>query len=274
MYQGIERFTSQSEAAQFIEVALAQSSFSPLLRSPILPPSADEELERLRQAFESSQQLSAPIKGLFGRLIRGKSPEEFSSLSSDLERRLVFLLDSEGLSELPGKTGYQMLIHVGHSPTDIHERVIRQGKHYKLAVFRLAKAVRLADWDGIVAAASEAYPEYAETFEHHRLALAHYSLGEIEDQAGFKFSQILETDERYMSCERFSCSEQTLWQTRAFFYHVLQLRALFSGDGYTYTYDGQRGLREYIIPNIELSRLEGSMLIDLAVELPDGEQAL
>merc|ERR1712194_455074 len=36
---------------------------------------------------------------------------------------------------------------------------------------------------------------------------------------------------------------------RAFLYHALNLNNLYSGDGYTYTHDGKRGISEYLAAN-------------------------
>ena len=41
-------------------------------------------------------------------------------------------------------------------------------------------------------------------------------------------------------------SEGTLIDVRAFLYHTIHLRELFSGDGFTSDEDGQKGLKEYM----------------------------
>ena len=236
---------------------------------PIPECTVGENIERLKLALDQGVGLSPPIKGLFGRLLRGSCESDFLSLTDEPDRRIVFLLDSEGLSELPGKSGYEMLIHVGHTPTDIYRRVVEQGKQFKLAVFALSQAVRLADWQGVIETVSEAYPEHAPALTRNRFALEHFSLAEIEKQAGFKFSDVTSADPRYMSSQRFAQSEQGFWQTRAFLYHVVHLRDLYRGDGYTYNENGQRGAAEYMIPNLLVEQLESSFLFDIDVRPPD-----
>lgn len=226
------------------------------------------DLERFTQALNNGAALDKPICGLFGRIVRGNCDQDFLSLSEDPRRKVVFLLDSQGLSELPGMSGYQMLIHVGHTPAEIHRRVVEQGKSFKLVLFPDSHAVRLANWDGVLEAVIEAYPEHAASMQRHRDALERFSLTEIEQQVGFKFADVFEHDLRFMTSERFANSEQTLWQTRAFLYHIVQLRELFSGDGFTHTADGRRGVREYLIPNRAIEQLAHRTIVDIDVKVP------
>ena len=66
----------------------------------------------------------------------------------------------------------------------------------------------------------------------------------------------------------FNNSEGTLIDVRAFLYHIVHLRELFSGDGFTYEEDGKKGLREYIAPNCRLEELGEYHLIDMNINLP------
>jgi hypothetical protein len=51
-------------------------------------------------------------------------------------------------------------------------------------------------------------------------------------------------------------------------FHTVQLRALFSGDGYTRDEAGTRGLMEYIAPNCKLTDLGEHVAIDIRPVLP------
>lgn len=72
------------------------------------------------------------FEGCVGRLIRGRSESDFESLTNDPTRKVVFLMDSGGLQKLDGKSGYQQLIHIGHTPEHILEETQSKGNRNKL----------------------------------------------------------------------------------------------------------------------------------------------
>ena len=75
-------------------------------------------------------------------------------------------------------------------------------------------------------------------------------------------------DKNFMTYKRFNNSEGTLIDLRAFLYHTVHLRELFSGDGFTYEEGGKKGLKEYIAPNCSLEELGEYLLIDMNINLP------
>ncbi|MCK4383457.1 MAG: hypothetical protein KAW66_09215 [Candidatus Lokiarchaeota archaeon] len=94
---------------------------------------------------------------------------------------------------------------------------------------------------------------------------------EIERDANRKFNIIDKVgpeDKNFMTYERFNNSEGTLTDVRAFLYHTIHLRELFSGDGFTYEEEGNKGLKEYIAPNCRLEELGEYYLIDMNISLP------
>jgi hypothetical protein len=74
-----------------------------------------------------------------------------------------------------------------------------------------------------------------------------------------------------MTLERLLKSDGSPLSVRRFLYHITRLTELYSGDGYTWTHDGRRGVREYIMANRAISKLKGSQVFELKVTLPRGQ---
>jgi nicotinamidase-related amidase len=210
--------------------------------------------------------------GLSGRIIRGTKPEDFSTLSDDPDRQVVMLVGSDGLQKLLGKTGHDMLVEIGYE-SDYIRRKVGEGNRFKLVVFPDGSPARLATWDNVAAIVEEIYPDVAPILRLHMSELSNMTFDKIEALAGFDFSEVDKNgkaDPRYMTHERFRNSAGTLVNTRAFLYFTLHLRELYTGDGYTKTHDGRRGLMEYIVPNRPLSEFDGIEVVDIQVTLPTG----
>jgi hypothetical protein len=208
---------------------------------------------------------SDKVEGLCGRIIRGKTPQCFSRLSDDPNRKVVMLTDSEGLQSLLGKNGYDMLITIGHHPDHI-AKCLSEGKSYKIVVFPASSALE-GTWDGVIRLGSQVYPDVAPFLKKYRPEFARLPFSVIEQMAGYKFKDA--DDPRFMSHENFNKRQSKgLAAVRALLYHTLHLRELFRGDGYTYDEKGNRGVREYLLPNVEVTSISGVVVHDLTVSRP------
>lgn len=206
---------------------------------------------------------------LSGRIIRGMEPEHFERLCFDPNRRLTFLMGEDGFNVLKGKTGYEMLKAIGYTHEFI-EQIVKKGNQFKIIVFSEEIEVKLATWENFFLLASEAYPEFAADLLRHSEALQLLSFEDFEAAAGFSFDQVKiigEKDERFMTYERYLHSNRDLLATRAFLYFTLSLKELYSGDGYTYDDQGNRGLQEYLVLNKKLLELGAYSLIDIQIEI-------
>lgn len=210
------------------------------------------------------------VTGLCGRIIRGKQPADFLTLTDDPTRKLVLLMGPDGLEKLLGKSGYDMLVEIGYETAYI-DRKVAEGNRFKLIVFPEGGPAKLATWENVLDVVGNVYPNVASKLARHAHGLIHTDFAEIEHVAGFNFSAVDKagpTDPRYMTEERFRQSAGTLVDARAFLYFTVHLRELFSGDGYTYTADGRRGLMEYIVANKPIADLGSHEIIDLTITLP------
>ncbi|MDD4931773.1 MAG: isochorismatase family protein [Candidatus Colwellbacteria bacterium] len=214
--------------------------------------------------------ITVDVEGLCGRIIRGKTPNDFLTLTDDPSRKIVMLVDSTGLQKMVGKTGYEMLLEVGYEP-DYLKHKVEEGNSFKLVVFPEGGAAQLATWDNAIDMIKEAYPDQADKIERQRHALKNTSFDEIQRRAGFKFLDIEKSgknDPLFMTYERFKQSSGTLIDVRLFLYFSVHLRELYSGDGWTYMGSGQRGVKEYIILNKPITELGESEMIDIIVDIP------
>lgn len=215
------------------------------------------------------------VATLCGRLIRGRKPEDFETLTDDPDRRLVLLMGPDGLAQLPGKTGYEMLKAIGYTEAHIVAKV-QEGNQFKLAVFPEGDVARLATWDNVIDIAADTYPDVSVGLYKHREALKMARFEGIAAQADFSFAEVDDigpTDSRHMTYERYLQSRQDLFDTRSFLYYTLHLREQFGGGGYVIDRDGNRGMLEYVAPNLPIARLGAHALLDIRVDLPDLESS-
>ncbi len=219
------------------------------------------------QAFSDGEEVS--VEGLCGRILRGVCETDFTTLTNDPTRRIVMLMGPDGLEMLPGKSGYDMLTTIGYTEHHIAQK-LDEGMRFRLAVFPESTIARPATWQNMLTLAGIVYPDIKAPLLSQADALQTTSFSSIQDEAGYDFATVDVagmSDERYMTYERYVASSMGLVATRAFMYYSLHLRELYSGDGYTYTPSGDRGLQEYAIPNERLDMLGEHVLLDVPVTL-------
>ena len=241
----------------------------------VAQPPAQQKLES--QPAAAVQAVVAPqpppptgFQGCVGRLIRGKSEADFESLTPDPNRRVVFLMDSDGLGKLEGKSGYQQLMEVGKSPKEILDEIQNQGLRYKLIVWPGDSGpTRQATWDNLLDMMSEQYPQVADKIQACREDLkAEKTFSKWEQQAGFEFGDVKRGDPRYIGYEELQGREGKPWEVRAFLYNACNVNSLYSGDGFTKRPDGSQGVPEYIVPNLKVSQLPSARVINVNVSVP------
>ena len=66
-----------------------------------------------------------------------------------------------------------------------------------------------------------------------------------------------------MTVEKLERSSGSLKDVRKFLKDVLNLNELYTGDGFTYSEDGEKGLAEYFAINQPIANLKNVLLIDL-----------
>jgi hypothetical protein len=227
-------------------------------------------IESYLESYKQVKKLDQVLSGICGRVIRGKKPEDFLSLTDDPTRLIVMLIDPEGLSALPGLSGYDTLITLGYEKKYL-DGLINSGNKFKLVVFGDGGLAKLATWDNLIDMIKLQYRDVSLTFEFYRDKLKKTAFNDIESMGSYTFLEVQDagkSDQRYMTYERFVDSDKTLHDVRAFLYFTVHLRELYSGDGYTYDSQGNRGVMEYIVPNKPLSQLGQYGIVDVEVTIP------
>jgi hypothetical protein len=121
-----------------------------------------------------------------------------------------------------------------------------------------------------------AYPEVAEIIKETAAELKRTPFAQFEAAAGFHFHEADvagRADPRWTTADRLVAefpTDRAAWRVRSFLYHVVKLRELYAGNGYTLTETGERGMLEYIALNEPVQKL-GGVTVDLAVVLPEQE---
>ena len=191
--------------------------------------------------FGRAEHPSLTLRGLCGRVLRGKTDEHFTALSNDPTRRLVFLLDEGALTGLLGRTGADVLTQIGYTPDEVRA-LLAQGTRFRLLVLPRVEAVP-ATWTNVLALVATTYPEWAERLAAACSALETLPFAEIMRQGGVAA------------------------EVRAFLEQTLHLNPLFAGDGYTRC-DGRAVYAEYVCLNRPLIAFECWCQIEFPVTLP------
>ncbi|MBX7144113.1 MAG: hypothetical protein K1X79_06655 [Oligoflexia bacterium] len=219
-------------------------------------------------AFVAGVRPSAPIEGIFGRVLRGTQPDHFTRLTSDLDRRLALVTGHDALNHFIGRSGAEILNTIGYSSADT-AFFLAAGAQFRLCVCAEAGALPSieATWHNVLQAAERAYPELKGRLVQHSDELRARPFVEFDRQAGGIIAAHKRgpSDPGFMSVPNFLASDQSAAAVRAFLYHTLGLRELFAGDGRTRLGDGRKGVSERLVSNVPLLDLGMHALIDLQV---------
>ncbi len=176
-----------------------------------------------------------------GRILRGKTPNDFNTLSDKPDRKIVFFLDSASLNELIGLTGIEILMQIGYDP-DYITHLKEDGTVFKLSVFP-RELFKLGNWDNLLDLASEFYPNWTSQIAACRGYIKQLSYDQAIQSGG------------------------VLRDVRVFLETTLNVLPGFAGDGKT-RLAGRQDLPffdEFIGPNKNLEDFGSYVLIDFPV---------
>ena len=233
------------------------------------------EMLRLGRQVPPGQRLS----GLCGRVCRGQRVTHFLGLAPlDGTRKVVFMLGSDGLEmvlrqrELP----LQLLLCLGYNVLFLYQE-IKRGTVFELVVCAASDAagVTPATWDNIPKTVATSFGSHgarlsalvsehldqlkARSFYELQQAYTHPGTGGVMSMHEARANPDSSSGEGppwYMTEQRLlALPAPRAADVRAFLYHAMNLNNLYSGDGYTYTPEGERGFREYLAPNKQKEQL-------------------
>jgi hypothetical protein len=208
------------------------------------------------------------VRGVYGRIVRTDMTDP-QMLTEDPDRRVVMVMGPSGLQQLLGLSGCDALYKIGYS----HEYIVRnleRGKSFKLVVFERPASLRIATWRVAIDVLAAHYPMLAPALRRALPALKSTPIEDFERQVGYTFYEARikgSDDERFMTPARLLKSEQTPADVRRFLFHTVHFSELYTGDGYTLTPSGERGVREYMMPNARIPSLTNWRIADMSVEL-------
>jgi Dual specificity phosphatase, catalytic domain len=229
-----------------------------------------------------------PAFAVLGRVAKFRPgiPHERTHLTHDPADAVAFFLGHEGMNRLLSCRGTAAVLELIGFTKEYVAAKQAAGIVYELLVCPAPHASSpgtegsaggslrpvLATWDGVAAVLATHFKRVLPFFEEHRPALESRSFEDFQAAAGFEFLPVHiageENDARYLTYAR-ACStidktgQLTMLEVRRFLFHEMGLRGLFRGDGHTYTEDGQRGVREYFVPNVRRERVPGLQVVGL-----------
>lgn len=207
------------------------------------------------------------VRNLYGRVCRSKLSQPLV-LAEERDRRVTMVMGPSGIEKLFGKSGFDMLIELGHTSEYI-EREVAAGTKFSLVVFRRQKGMATATWTNVIKAVALHYPEVADIVTPYAAVLKSTAFADWQAQAGFSLAEVHAkgaADPRFMTVARLLQSKRDALAVRRFLYHVIRLTELFSGDGYTRRHDGTRGVREYVVENKVIACLGEQVTVELDVQ--------
>lgn len=236
-------------------------------------PGAAAEAAKIKpmMAFSTGDQLRRRLTGpaVYARLLRGVRAEDFATMSDDPDRRLVMFMNENGVQDIAGKSGDEVLRHIGY--TEAYIKSLKESGHsFRLAVFRAdPNSVMPATWDNVLKLVERSYPtEVGAAMRRHLEKLKTTNFADIDRIGPEPLSVVYKSgksSQHYVTSERIARGNASLWDVRAFLYNELRLSELFRGDGFTYSPDGQRGVAEFIGKNSRLSNYQHLKISELQV---------
>lgn len=194
-------------------------------------------IEAYSQLFISnfgSGRREGQFTGISGRIIRGTIPEHFETLTDNPSRKIIFMLDNNGMNNLIGLTGRQMLENIGYPAKDIGD-YLSKGTKFKLLIIP-ETSVYLANWNNLLRLLAKGYPEW-----------------------GVKIREVYQdiTQRQYSDL---ITAGGVVSDFRKFLHKELNINELFRGDGTT-----PNGQKEYITLNRRIDSFPSRTVIDFPI---------
>lgn len=238
-----------------------------------MPSAGDQKLlTDYASAFVLKQKPAQPIGGIQARICRRKNGDPVR-LSDDPCRRIVFLIDHHVCHSMIGLTGYQIATSVLGWEPQYTKNKVEAGLKFDLVIFPEHRC-KLGTWSNLLDLVEVTYPEIGAKLTRHRATLSTMtpeSLVEIERRQGYSFFEVDERgsrDPRFMTLTRYIDASDTPDAARAFLYHVVYCKELYTGHGCTIDRNGNRGVAEYIMPDQPLDGLGPHVVIPIDIEIP------
>jgi len=207
---------------------------------------------------------------IFGKIMRGKKPEDFLNLSENEDRKLVMVMGQDGLEKISKLRGQALLIAIGYQREYIH-RLIDQGYYFKFIMFETSKDVIVcpANWPGVARMVLEVYPDTTLAWLKHFETLKTKVFTDWQESTDRPFAltdKAGKDNPSFITYPRFLDGQQTALDLRSFLYFTVRLTDLYSGDGFVRDENGRRTMKEFITANRPIAKLKRFVLVDLEIQ--------
>ncbi len=210
--------------------------------------------------------IKGKTQGLYGRVLRGKSLQDFETLSEDPSRRIVFAVDDSCLESYLCHSTSEILRIVGYTDSYIRH-LFDEGFHFRLAIFRAFPGILPATWENVVDLVGQIYGAQVKSIlSGYVPEFKSLSFKKIEGFAPSPFDLVHNagpSHPEYINENQLLQGSAELWQVRAFLYHKLRLTELFTGTGFTSRSSTSSGVPEYLLVNCLVQQLPEVQVIDL-----------
>eukprot|EP01124_Arcella_intermedia_P009520 TRINITY_DN1620_c0_g1_i3.p1 TRINITY_DN1620_c0_g1~~TRINITY_DN1620_c0_g1_i3.p1 ORF type:complete len:354 (+),score=111.15 TRINITY_DN1620_c0_g1_i3:34-1062(+) len=204
------------------------------------------------------EQRKVRVVGLMGRIVRGKEPAHFSNLSTELWKKLSWVMGEDSLEVMVTMKDWELLQHVGILK-EWATQYLKNGYKFSFLVFTSTEA-KLATWSNLFLLIDEYYPDVSQKVRKWEQTLIETPWEKVKALAGFDHLAVSmkgrEVDDHYISYQRLKEREGTFIEVRSFIYFEIGAKELFRGDGYAYSEAGQQGAKEYLTPNVPVQNME------------------
>jgi|SaaInlStandDraft_6_1057023.scaffolds.fasta_scaffold12007_3 hypothetical protein len=229
---------------------------SSILATPV------QKVYEIATAFKSKT-LSKVNNKIFARILRGKQDSDFLTMTHDLNRKIVFYLDSKGIEELTTLSDYDKLIKVGYPDKYIH-KLLHEGYFFKIVIFKNNAMITSASWENVGKLVNWVHANqsnfYKNAYSQDMVIKISRNIPHLI--SAYSNIAVSSPEEVYNSLRQ---QGGELWEVRKYLHKNLNLNKNFTGNGKTYTDKGELGVPEFISPNIKISDLNESIIIDLKV---------
>lgn len=187
------------------------------------------------------------------------------TIGNNEDRKVLFVMDSEAiLKNILGISTEESLKKLGWELESIQEK--GNSWDFELLLFTkkcVEEKVYLATWENMKKVCIEQFTEIKDLIEKHWDKMSQIPFDDLEKEHGKSFKEKFTLKEFKKLIQEKGEDYITHIHLRHWCFHDNGMKKLFSGDGYSYDYNGNRMMKEYVTINRPRDELKNLMVINL-----------
>ena len=202
-----------------------------------------------------------------GRILFGTSEDAFTHLSG-VGQPFPFVIGPESLAGFCDAASHmEMMFAIGFEEEWVR-RKLESGNTFKLVLFPASACGGMVSptWDALMNLIERESAECAEKLRPHLQTIRSTPYSELTEKIGYDVNDLsAEQVDKVGTFEAYAAASTPgdLGHARAFLRHTLKCTPLFRGDGFAYSDDGTRGVREYLVKRLPVEALPGAQWVIL-----------